>query len=92
MSELIVFSRTSPCSYCDATKQLLDKHNLKYTEIVCDLDAETKKLFRKMAPNAKTVPQVFLDDILIGGYTDTKQKIFDIVGDITIEKMGENIG
>ena len=89
MPELIVFSRKAPCPYCDAAKQLLEKHNLEYTEIICDQDLETKKLFRSMAPEAKTVPQIFLGDDLIGGYTETKQQIFDIVGQISLDKLGD---
>lgn len=77
--ELVIFSRIAPCPYCDAAKQLFKEHNLQYTEIKCDLNAGTKKLFKEKAPDAKTVPQIFLNDEHLGGYTETKDQIFAII-------------
>ena len=82
--KLVLFSRTAPCPYCDAAKQLLESHNLQFTEIVADSTTETKKYYREIFPTAKTVPQIFIeydDEIdLIGGYQDLREKIFTVVG------------
>jgi glutaredoxin-related protein len=35
-------------------------------------DGYTKEELLEAVPNARTVPQIFLDDQLIGGFTDLK--------------------
>lgn len=38
--ELIVYSRTAPCSDCATAKRVLDENRVPYTEIMIDLDPQ----------------------------------------------------
>jgi glutaredoxin 3 len=63
---------TLTCSYCKLAKEELIKQDIEYEERI--LGAEwTKEQLQKMVPNARTVPQIFLDGIYIGGYNDLKE-------------------
>ena len=57
------------CSYCTAAANLLDIEKKTYKYLVLDKDFTMDELLEK-APNARTFPQIFLDDTLIGGYSD----------------------
>jgi glutaredoxin len=65
-----IFSK-SDCIFCERAKKLLEKNQLSYHEYIYDRDFNKKDL-EKIVPNGKklTVPQIFKDDIYIGGYTD----------------------
>jgi len=49
------------------SKELLKEHSQKYTEIAIDEDNEAKKFVKSFA---KTVPQIFYKEQLIGGYQE----------------------
>ena len=55
------------CSYCVKAKKLLTANNLKYLEKNIEAIEYRSELLSKY-PEAKTVPQIFLDNICIGGY------------------------
>ncbi len=55
------------CPYCVAAKQLLTDRGIEYEEKVIDR-SEIKELMKKT--KMMTVPQIFIDDVLIGGYDD----------------------
>ena len=57
------------CPYCIYAKQLLIDKKLVYTEKNIENTKHKSELLTKY-PEAKTVPQVFLDDKHIGGYDD----------------------
>lgn len=62
----------SSCPYCIKTKQLLEDNLMPYTEI--DVNKINKQqLFKKTG--MKTVPQIFINNKLIGGY-DQLYKIY----------------
>ena len=64
-----IYSRNL-CGYCTAAKRLLDQHDISYTEYMIDEDvSHREKLFEKV-PGARTVPQIIIDDKVIGGYTE----------------------
>jgi len=50
-------------------KQLLDRKGIKYTEIRVDLDPEKRQEMMKKS-RQRTVPQIFINNEAIGGYTD----------------------
>ncbi len=58
------------CPYCRRAKELLDSKDVKYTEydITGDDTARAKMVERTGGP--KSVPQIFVDDTLIGGSDD----------------------
>jgi glutaredoxin len=72
-----VFS-LSWCSFCHAAKQLLSSLDIQYTEHVLDRGplSETQlngRLRRELTDltSSRTLPQVFVGSINIGGYTET---------------------
>ena len=60
------------CNFCDAAKRLLSRNNLKYQEI----DISTKDGLRdemiKKSNGRRTIPQIFFDDLHIGGYDEAR--------------------
>lgn len=67
--EKIVIYTTNTCPYCIMAKKLLDEKKLTYTEIRVDLNDEEREAMITRS-GKRTVPQIFIDDVLIGGYDD----------------------
>ena len=57
------------CPYCVMAKQLLERKGVKYTEIRIDLNPEKRQEMMKKS-RQRTVPQIFINNEAIGGYTD----------------------
>ena len=64
-----VYSKRN-CSFCDRAIKLLTDYDNKV--IVKKIDEETLyfKEMKEKAPNMKTMPVIFKDNELIGGYSD----------------------
>ena len=60
---------TTWCGYCIRAKALLDRRGLEYEEIVMDDDPAFRQKLLEMT-GRWTVPQIFIDDVPIGGYTE----------------------
>lgn len=58
------------CPYCSKAKALLEAKSIKYTEYDVQHDEEKFSEMLKRADGRRTVPQVFIDDIGIGGCDD----------------------
>ena len=58
------------CGYCHRAKRLLDSNGEKYTEYDISMDGPKRDEMRSRKPDARTVPQVFIDDRAIGGSDD----------------------
>jgi glutaredoxin 3 len=69
----IVWSK-SQCPYCEQAKQLLAKRGISYEERKIG-DGWTRDDLLEAVPNARTVPQIFLNDELVGGFTELKEKL-----------------
>ena len=63
------------CPYCDQAKALLKAKGIEFIEKKIG-DGYTKEDLLESVPTARTVPQIFLDEKLIGGFTELK-KYFD---------------
>lgn len=71
MSAKVLIIKKNPCPFCDRAKVLLDNKNIKYD--VLDLTDKLDELQNwKEKTGWKTVPMIFINDELIGGYTDLK--------------------
>lgn len=57
------------CPYCDQAKKLLELKDIAYEERKIG-DGYTREDLLEAVPGARTVPQIFIDDQLIGGYTE----------------------
>ena len=60
------------CPYCDQAKALLKSKDISFEEKKIG-DGYTKEELLEAVPTARTVPQIFIDDKLIGGFTELKQ-------------------
>lgn len=60
---------TPTCSFCKQAKAELQKRGIEYEERVIGVEW-TKEQLLEVVPGARTVPQIFLDGVYIGGYTD----------------------
>ena len=66
---------TSPtCSYCHAAKNLLDQQGLDYQEV--DLLKESEQAQQLLIQSGqRTVPQIFINQKPIGGFTELSQLV-----------------
>ncbi|NKB19176.1 MAG: glutaredoxin 3 [Alphaproteobacteria bacterium] len=58
------------CPYCARAKNLLKKKGVEFTEIDVDGDPAVRIAMMERAQGRTSVPQIFLDDKLIGGSDD----------------------
>ena len=63
-----IYSKSN-CSFCDKAKYYFDQNDITYQEHNVEIP-ETFKILMERNPNSRTMPQIFIDDKLIGGYTD----------------------
>ncbi len=64
------------CPACEEAKQLLTKHQIYWAE--CKLGSGyTKEQLFEAVPNARSVPQIFLNGFHVGGLTELKKLLND---------------
>ncbi len=68
-AKIIIYTKAN-CSYCDWAKQLLDKKQATYQEVRIDLDETARTDMERLSNGRRTVPQIFINDQLIGGFDD----------------------
>lgn len=71
----IVWSKDM-CPYCEQAKMLLRTRGIEFEERNINR-GWTREQLLEAVPNARTVPQIFLDQELIGGFTELKQRLQD---------------
>ena len=69
----IVWSKNQ-CPYCVQAKALLESRGIDYEERNINHNYTREQLLEAV-PNARTVPQIFIDDKLIGGFTELRQHL-----------------
>lgn len=69
----IVWSKNA-CPYCDQAKGLLKMKGIEFEERNINKDW-TKDQLLEAVPMARTLPQIFLDDKLIGGFTELQRHL-----------------
>ena len=67
----VVWSKNH-CPFCDQAKALLTQKGIEFEEKKIG-EGYTKEDLLESVPTARTVPQIFLDDKLIGGFTELKR-------------------
>ncbi len=60
------------CLFCDKAKQLCSNKEIDFRYYQLGQDYEIKELM-ELVPNARTVPQIFKDNILIGGFSELQE-------------------
>jgi len=72
----IVWSKYQ-CPYCDQAKALLKQKGIQFEERKIG-DGYTKEDLLEAVPSARTVPQIFLDEELVGGFTELKKRLENV--------------
>ena len=67
----IVVYTTRLCGYCVAAKRLLERESLPFEEVDVSMDRE-KRAWLVQATGRRTVPQIFINEVPIGGYTELR--------------------
>jgi glutaredoxin 3 len=73
MQKAIIWSKSN-CSYCEQAKQLLTMKGIVFEERKIGKEW-TKEQLLEAVPTARSVPQIFLDDQYVGGFTELRQKL-----------------
>jgi glutaredoxin 3 len=68
-TEVIIYT-TPTCSYCKEAKKLLHQTCVKFREIDVSNDPQKRSFMAKRANGKTSVPQIFINNISIGGSTD----------------------
>ncbi len=64
---ITVYSKDN-CIWCDRAKNLLNSVNISYDEIDLSNDDERQKFYKKVGNGVSTVPQIYVDEVRIGGF------------------------
>lgn len=64
----------SNCLGCVEAKRLLTAHGINYTEKMIGPDGFTKKDLLARVPDARSVPQIFIDGEYVGGLLELKKR------------------
>jgi glutaredoxin 3 len=71
-----IFS-TASCPFCTKAKQLLTKWNIPFDEAMIDSDMAARREFASVTNGARTVPQIIIDGVCIGGFTELTELHMD---------------
>ena len=71
--QAVVWSKDS-CPFCLQAKALLESKGIKFEERNVSKDWTREQLLAAV-PTARTLPQIFLDDKLVGGFTELRRHL-----------------
>ena len=71
--KVVVWSKYN-CTFCDQAKLLLGQREIAFEEKKIG-DGYTKEDLLEAVPNARTVPQIFLGEELVGGFNELRQRL-----------------
>tara|TARA_A100001015_G_C14621050_1_gene567916 strand:+ start:306 stop:575 length:270 start_codon:yes stop_codon:yes gene_type:complete len=86
MKKITIYSSVI-CPYCNMAKKILQERNLNFSEIIIDNKPNLREEMEKKSLGRKTVPQIFFNNDLVGGYDDLN---YLIEKDLLDEKLGVN--
>lgn len=66
----VVMYTTAWCPYCVRARRLLDAKGVRYTDIRVDAEPERRAEMEARAEGRTSVPQIFIDDLHVGGFDD----------------------
>ena len=74
----IVWSKDN-CTFCDQAKALLEQRNIAYEEKKIGY-GYTREDLLEAVPTARTVPQIFVNNNHVGGFTELRRYIEETAG------------
>ena len=72
----IVWSKYQ-CTFCEQAKALLTQKGIEFEERKIG-DGYTREELLEAVPTARTVPQIFLDGELVGGFNELKERLVNV--------------
>jgi glutaredoxin 3 len=66
------------CPYCDQAKALLEQKGIEFEERKIG-DGWSKEELLETVPNARSVPQILIDDQLVGGFIELQKYLKEAV-------------
>jgi glutaredoxin 3 len=69
----VVWSKDS-CPFCVQAKGLLTQKGIEFEERNVNKDWTREQLLEAV-PDARTLPQIFIDDKLVGGFTELRKHL-----------------
>jgi glutaredoxin 3 len=85
MARVKIFS-TASCPFCTKAKQLLTRWNIPFEEAMIDSDVTARREFAAVTNGARTVPQIIIDGVCIGGFTELTELHMDDQLDHLVER------
>ncbi|MBF0621498.1 MAG: glutaredoxin 3 [Magnetococcales bacterium] len=76
MPNIDIYS-TTVCPFCVRAKMLLDKKGASYTEINLNKEPDRRDEMLTRSGGRRTVPQIFIGDVHVGGCDDLYELEFD---------------
>ena len=70
----------NPCPYCDQAKALLKSRGIEFEERNLTTGNWTKEQLLEAVPTARTVPQIIINDRIVGGFTELRKYIEETAG------------
>lgn len=70
--KVIIWSKDD-CPYCDMAKNWFKSKNVVFTERKIGTDGVTKEQLLEAIPSARSVPQIIIDDTVIGGWDNLRK-------------------
>ncbi len=71
MAKVEVYTTTF-CPYCVRAKSLLKSKGVQFTEIDVTEDAALRQKMVEMSGGRRTVPEIFINDKIVGGFDELK--------------------
>ncbi|MFK7863880.1 MAG: glutaredoxin domain-containing protein [Pseudohongiellaceae bacterium] len=73
MPEVTIYTRRY-CGYCTAAVHLLSSKGYQFIEIATDGDSKTRAVIQQKSGQS-TVPQIFVGETSVGGYTELAEAV-----------------
>lgn len=70
MSAKVEIYTWSSCPFCIRAKALLDRKEVNYSEYCIDGNEEARDKMAERANGKRSLPQIFIDDLHVGGCDD----------------------
>ncbi|HLT30512.1 MAG TPA: glutaredoxin 3 [Myxococcaceae bacterium] len=73
MAQPVRIYTTTSCGFCVRAKELMKRKNIAFEEIDVTHDPEERQRLVAASGGQRTVPQIFIGETHVGGYTDLAQ-------------------
>lgn len=75
---IVMYTKTN-CPNCTTAKMVLDMVHLEYTEVDVELGARWQNLLKEF-PDARQMPQIFINDQRVGGLAGLQAALKQLKG------------